>query len=180
MNKPFSKSILWVYGGVGYGKTTLISSIVQRSGEMAIIISAEQFLNYIIADLRTGRQLCASRFRHYQLLAIDNLDVGIIGKTATQKELRNVIYEIVRSSKTKVILVTNKRPRKLPKLKFHTDDCQYFHIKKPDTESKLNLLKVLARERNTIIPDYLAIHIAESSSNLFQLKGMFNQLQLNK
>jgi len=180
-----SKKILWIYGRTGCGKTKLANSLVKKlkkENKRVCPLSANRFL-CIVIELITSRQPLISLISYcqsYDLLVLDNMDIEFDGKPKTQKEIKRIIFEIIKNKKTKVILISEKRSKKLRNLKFDTEYCHYVHLKVPEYDFKINLLKNWAREKDILIPEKIIINIAKTSKNLFQLKGLFNRFYLKQ
>ena len=103
--------------------------------------------------------------------------LSLSGKTATQKEIKKVIQGITANNTTEVILIAQKRARKLRKLKFDSDICFYKRLKAPTVEFKRNLFKRWIEWENLILSKGKIEEIINKSDNLFQLKGLFNKVK---
>lgn len=106
--------------------------------------------------------------------------IELNNKSYTQKEIKWIVFEIIKNKKTKVVLIGEKRPKKLSNLKFHTEDCYYIRLKLPEYNFKINLLKNWARKKDILIQEDIIISIAKASKNLFQLKGLFDRFYLKQ
>lgn len=176
-----SKKILWLHGRSGYGKTELANYLIWRfrdNGKRTCLLSAEEFLSSILKLLKRRESLAPliSSCRDYDLLALDNADLTLYEKTKTQEEFKNLILEIIKDGKTKVVLITNKKPRKLRNLMFDAQHCYYARLKTPTTDLKVDLLNNWVLQNRTLVPGKVIIGLAKASKNLFQLKGLFHQI----
>jgi len=174
------KNILWIYGRTGCGKTKLVNSLIKKlkkENKRICPLSANRFLHIAVKLIINHEPLTSliSRCQNYDLLVLDNIDIELNNKSYTQKEIKWIVFEIIKNKKTKVVLISEKRPRKLPNLRLHTEDCYYIRLKLPEYNLKINLLKNWARKKDILIPEKIIINIAKASKNLFQLKGLFNK-----
>lgn len=174
-------NIFWISGKCGYGKTAFADSIIkgfEEKGKKTYKLNGKDFIGFLIKNIRmhNSTEEFASYFQNYDLLILDNLGYVLGGKKATQEKLKEVIKKIVDNRKTKVVLITQKRPRKVRKLKFDSDECFYRRLKAPSTELKRNLFKKWIKQENLVISKDKIEEIINKSDNLFQLKGLFNQI----
>ena len=181
----YSKNILWIYGRTGCGKTKLVNSLIKKfksKNKKVCPLSANRFLRIVIGLIRSDEPLISliSYCHNYDLLVLDNMDIEFDGKPDTQKKIKWIIFEIIKNKKTKVVLISEKRPRKLRNLKLDTKYCHYIHLKVPEYDLKINLLKNWARKKDVLIPEKIIINIAKASKNLFQLKGLLNKFYLKQ
>ncbi len=178
-----SKSILWIYGRSGCGKTKLVDSLIEKlEGKRVCPLTAEGFL-YLTVELIKRHESLASLISYcqdYDLMVLDNIDVKLRNKPVTQKEIKRILFEIVRNKKTKVVLISERRPRKLAGLKFHTKDCYYLGLKMPEYNFKIDLLRYWAKQKDILVPEKVVLNIVRASENLFQLKGLFNKFFLTQ
>ena len=106
---------LFIYGGVGLGKTHLVNSIgnaAVRRGKQVLMISSESFVNELISSLRANRmQEFKQKFRSLDLLIIDDIQF-MIGKERTQEEFFHTFNELHQKHK-QIILTSDKLPQEL-------------------------------------------------------------------
>ena len=184
-NNNYSKNILWIYGRTGFGKTKLVDSLIKKfkkENERVCPLTANWFL-HIAVKLIINHELLTSLIsycQNYDLLVLDNIDMELNNKSYTQKEIKWIVFEIIKNKKTKVILISEKRPKKLRNLRFDTEHCHYIHFKVPEYDLKINLLKNWVKKKDILIPEEIIINIAKASKNLFQLKGLFNKFYLKQ
>ena len=184
INNPLKK-ILWIYGRTGCGKTKLADFLIQKlesKNKRVCPLSANRFLRIVIELIRSDEPFISliSYCQNYDLLVLDNMDIEFGGKPKTQEEIKRIIFEIIKDKKTKIVLIGEKRPKKLRNLKFDTEHCHYIHLKVPEYDFKINLLKNWAKKKNVLIQADVIISIAKASKNLFQLKGLFNRFYLKQ
>ena len=176
-----SKNILWIYGKSGYGKTELANYLIRRfkdNHKETCSLTTEELIGFMIQLFKAREPLTSliSCYQDYDLLIFDNVDLPLKEKPNTQQELKNLILEITKNGRTKVILITNKRPRKLKNLMFNTQYCYYTHLKIPTTDFKIDLLNNWAFQNKIFIPRNIITGMAKTSKDLFQLKGLFHQV----
>jgi len=183
--KNGSKNILWIYGRSGFGKTRLASFLskeFKNKDKRVYSISADEFVSLILRLLRSNKPVkpLVSCCQNYDLVILDDVSIKLSYKTATQAEIKNIILASIKNKKTKFVLISKKRPRRLPALKFHTQDCQYLGLKPPEYEMKTGLLKNWAKEKDVAILEEDVAIMAITAKNLFELKGLFNQFYFSK
>ena len=106
---------LFIYGGVGLGKTHLVNAIGNatcKKGKKALMISSEAFVNELIASLRSNRmQQFKSKFRSLDLLIVDDVQF-IMGKERTQEEFFHTFNDLYQRHK-QIIVTSDKLPHEL-------------------------------------------------------------------
>ena len=183
INNPLKKA-LWIHGKNGYGKTELANYLIQRfknNNRKTYSITAEKLIGSMIRIIRGYGSITAivsltSSFQDYDLLVIDNVDLTLKEKPHTQKELKELILEITKNGRTKVVLITNRNPEKLKNLMFDSQYCCYTSLKTPTMGFKTGLLNNMASQDRISIPKDVIADTAKNSKNLFQLKGLFNKI----
>ena len=183
--KNNSKNILWIYGRNGCGKTRLASFLskeFENKGKRIYSISADRFVSLVIKLIISHKSIesLVPYCQNYDLVVLDDVDIKLFHKSKTQAEIKNIILAVLKNKKTKFVLVSKKRPRKLPALKFHTQDCQYLGLKTPEYGMKADLLKSWAKEKDVSILEEDVAVMAVTAKNLFELKGLFNQFYFSK
>ncbi len=176
---------LFIYGGVGLGKTHLISaignSVVDRMKNIrALYVSSEQFTNEVVHAVRHGKtDELKAKYRNLDLLLLDDVQF-IENKTATQEELfhtLNVLYEA-----QKQIVISSDRPPK--EIKNVTDRLRsrfnmglIADIQSPELETKMAIIhKKAEMERitlNVAVVEFLAKKV---KSNIRVLEGCLIRL----
>jgi chromosomal replication initiator protein len=176
---------LFIYGGVGLGKTHLLSaignSIVDQRGDMNMLfVSSEQFTNEVVHTIRHGKtEELKAKYRNLDLLLMDDVQF-VENKTATQEELfhtLNSLYE-----KQKQIVLTSDRPPK--EIKSVTDRLRsrfnmglIADIQAPDVETKVAILhKKADAERIKLPEDVIYFLSSKIKSNIRELEGCLIRL----
>lgn len=174
------KKIIWISGRCGYGKTAFANSIIKKfegENKKTLKLEGKDFIDSLVENIKIRNPIenFVSRFQNYDLLVLDDLDYILLGKRATQKELKNVIQMITDNNKTKVILITQKRARKVKKLKFHSSQCLYLRLKAPTDNFKRELVGKWLEQKHLIISRDKIEEIVRKADNLFRLKGLFTR-----
>jgi chromosomal replication initiator protein len=176
---------LFIYGGVGLGKTHLLHAIgrqiLQQSSNVCLVyISAEKFMNDLINAIRYDRILdFRRRLRSIDVLLIDDIQF-IAGKERTQEEFFHTFNALYDAQK-QIVISSDSTPRSIPTLeeRLHsrfewglTADIQV-----PDLETKVAILRKKADAEQVQIPDNVAIFIASKiKSNVRELEGSLIRL----
>jgi chromosomal replication initiator protein len=179
---------LFVYGGVGLGKTHLLNAIGHRiiktrtvsSPTKACYISSEEFTNELVNSIRFERMDgFRKKFRNIEVLLIDDIQF-ISGKERTQIEFFhtfNSLYE----NKMQIVITSDKLPREIPdfeeRLKSRFEWGLIADIQPPDVETKVAILKKKAVLENIYIPNEVAFYLASHiNSNIRILEGCLIRL----
>ncbi len=185
-NKPASNyNPLFIYGGVGLGKTHLVTAIgnhVYRSNRNARICyySSEKFMNELINCLRYNKMdSFRSKFRSMDVLLIDDVQF-IAGKERTQEEFFHTFNSLYESHK-QIVVTSDKFPKDMPgleqRLRSRFEWGLIADIQPPDIETKIAILKKKSEIDHINLPDDVALFLASSStSNIRELEGMLIRL----
>ncbi|MBW2038378.1 MAG: chromosomal replication initiator protein DnaA [Deltaproteobacteria bacterium] len=179
---------LFIYGGVGLGKTHLLNAIGHRMVKNRTVsdpnklcyISSEEFTNELVNSIRFERMDgFRRRFRSVEVLLIDDIQF-ISGKERTQIEFFhtfNSLYE----NKRQIVITSDKFPREIPdfeeRLKSRFEWGLIADIQPPDVETKVAILKKKAELENIYIPNDVAFFLASHiNSNIRILEGCLIRL----
>ena len=177
---------LFIYGGVGLGKTHLLSAIghailQSRPHFRLIYMSSEQFMNDYINSLRSNRmETFRQRYREQcDVLLIDDIQF-IAGKASTQDEFFhtfNALYDLNRQ----IVVTSDKYPHEIPdleeRLRTRFQWGLIADIQQPELETRVAILRKKADSEKIMLPDdcalFLATHI---KSNVRELEGSLIRL----
>ncbi len=175
---------LYIHGGVGLGKTHLITAVanavVQNSKIKIAYRTSERFTNELIAAIRNGTtQQFRQRYRQADILFIDDIQF-IAGKGSTQEEFFhtfNALYEV----RKQIILTSDRSPRLInhleERLKSRFNWGLVADIQPPDYETRLAILSRKAELAGVSLPDDVAALLAQRiSSNVRELEGGLTRL----
>lgn len=176
---------LFVYGGVGLGKTHLIQAIgnalLEKNGQTRILyVSMEKFTNEFISAVKEGRaKEFKDRYRNVDLLLIDDIQF-IGGKEQTQEEFFHTFNELHQQSK-QVVLTSDRPPKAIPsledRLRSRLEWGMIVDIAAPDLETRAAILQAKAQEKHFFLPPELAQLIASIiQSNIRELEGALNKV----
>ncbi|MDD3487834.1 MAG: chromosomal replication initiator protein DnaA [Candidatus Pacebacteria bacterium] len=176
---------LFIYGGVGLGKTHLLQAIGNRlkSENKKLKIkyaSSEKFTDELINAIRNQKMTDFKKsFRNLDLLLIDDIQF-IAGKDKTQEELFHTFNNL--HGKNKQIVFTSDRPPKsIPsieeRLRSRFEGGMIADIGYPDFETRLAILKAKSQEVSHLIGEDVLKYIAETiSRNIRELEGALNRV----
>jgi len=176
---------LFIYGGVGLGKTHLIQAIgnkiAKTSSEKRIkYISSEKFISGVVSSIKNHNiEDFKNNHRKIDVLIIDDIQF-LAGKEKTQEEffhIFNTLYE-----KNKQIVLSSDRPPKAisnleERLRSRFEGGMIADISLPDYETRLAILKVKSQEKNISLTDDVLGYISSNiKENIRELEGALNRL----
>ncbi|HEY7713139.1 MAG TPA: chromosomal replication initiator protein DnaA [Candidatus Binatia bacterium] len=176
---------LFIYGGVGLGKTHLVNAIghraaAQRAGLKVFYLSSESFMNELIASLRRDKMDEFKRkFRNVDILILDDVQF-IAGKERTQEEFFHTFNSLYESHK-QIVITSDKFPKEIPgiedRLRNRFEWGLIADIQPPDMETRVAILQKKAEVEGVQLPHDVAIFLASNiDSNVRELEGSLTRL----
>ena len=176
---------LFIYGGVGLGKTHLMHAIgneILKNNKNAkvLYVTSETFTNQLINAIKDNKNdQFRNKYRNIDILLIDDIQF-IAGKERIQEEFFHTFNTLYESGK-QIILSSDKPPKDIPlledRLKSRFEWGIIADISNPDYETRLAILRKKAQLDNIIIDDDILSTIATRiDSNIRELEGVLNKL----
>ncbi|MBM3782847.1 MAG: chromosomal replication initiator protein DnaA [Acidobacteria bacterium] len=176
---------LFIYGGVGMGKTHLMHAIGRALGEhrpgMKIVYtSSERFMNEMIACIRTDRMSqFHQHYRNADALLVDDIQV-LAGRERTQEEFFHTFNELHEHGK-QIVLSSDQPPKNvsglMDRLRSRFEWGLMVDVQPPDLETKMAILDKKAEAEGVQLPEDVRIHIAtKTKSNVRELEGALVKL----
>ena len=176
---------LFVYGGVGLGKTHLLQAIgnevVKNYPKKKVkYLSSEKFTSEVVAAIRNHNiEDFKTKYRNIDLLIIDDVQF-LAGKEKTQEEFFHTFNTLYEANK-QIVISSDRPPKAIPalteRLRSRFEGGMIVDIGVPDFESKIAILKTKALEKNTDFPDEIYNYIASIiQKNIRELEGALNHL----
>lgn len=179
---------LFLYGGVGLGKTHLMHSvahfILERNPSTRILYTtSEEFTNELIEAIRNGNNTAMSKFRekyrNIDVLLIDDIQF-IIGKEATQEEFFHT-FNALHGAKKQIIISSDKPPKDMDiledRIRSRFEWGLLADISSPDYETRIAILRKKEEMDGYNLDDAIIEYIAQNiKSNIRELEGSLNKI----
>ena len=174
---------LFIYGGVGLGKTHLLQAIgnqiIKRKKENKVkYISTEKFVSEIISAIQNGRvEELRTEYQKINTLIVDDVQF-LSGKEKTQEEFF-FIFNSLYSKNKQIILSSDRSPKSIStlteRLRSRFEGGMIADISTPKLETKIAILKSKCLEKKVEVPDEILNYIAENiKRNIRELEGALN------
>ncbi len=171
---------LFLYGGVGLGKTHLLHAIgnhIRKNNPSlrVLYVTSEKFINEFIDSLRFEKPASfRNKYRNLDCLLIDDIQF-LVGKQSSQEEFFytfNTLYD----SHKQVVITSDRPPKELPTLEprliSRFEWGVIADIQAPDLETRIAIMRKKAEEERLYIPDDVVLYIAtQIKSNIRELEG---------
>ena len=184
---PTNYNPLFIYGGVGLGKTHLMhaigNKIIQDNPNTKVLyVTSEQFINELVNSIRDANyknELFRNKYRNIDVLLIDDIQF-LGGKRTGQEEFFHTFNSLYQNGK-KIIISSDKPPREIPfleeRLRTRFEWGIMADLSMPDYETRLAILKKKIQTENIIIDDYILSLIATKiTDNVRELEGALNKI----
>ena len=181
---------LFIYGGVGLGKTHLIQAIgnqVKKENQVKKVkyVTSERFTSEVISALRSGSLRpndiddFKKRWREIDLLIIDDIQF-LAGKEKTQEEFFYTFNALYDAGK-QIVLSSDRPPKSIQtleeRLRSRFEGGMIADISYPDLETRIAILKSKAGEKSVVLSDEVFEYIAQNiKKNVRELEGALNRL----
>ena len=185
-NEPSnSYNPLFLYGGVGLGKTHLMHAIGNRILENnknanVLYVTSEKFTNQLINAIKDNKnEFFRNKYRTIDVLLIDDIQF-IAGKERIQEEFFHT-FNTLHDNRKQIVISSDRPPKDIPlledRLKSRFEWGLIADISIPDYETRLAILRKKAQTDNIIVDDVILSTIATRvASNIRELEGVFNKL----
>ena len=176
---------LFIYGGVGLGKTHLLVAIgnhvLSRNKKAKIsYYSSEKFMNEMINCIRYKKMdEFRSKFRKADVLLIDDIQF-MAGKEATQEEFFHT-FNSLHDAHKQIVVTSDKIPKDIPdleeRLRSRFEWGLLADVQPPDVETRIAILKKKAEQNSIPLPDDVALFLgSHAATNVRELEGMLLRL----
>ena len=179
---------LFIYGGVGLGKTHLMHAIAHfilknNPKSKILYVSSETFTNELIDAIRNKNNITTTEFRekyrNNDVLLIDDIQF-IIGKESTQEEFFHTFNTLYESGR-QIVLTSDRPPSEMTqledRLRTRFEWGLLVDVAPPDFETRLAIVKNKAALLGMELPDKISAYIAENvTANVRQLEGTINKI----
>ena len=176
---------LFIYGGVGLGKTHLLQAIghhiLERKPKTSLIyVSAEEFMNDLISSIKNkNTPEFRKKYRKADLLLMDDVQL-LAGRIQTQEEFFHTFNELFQRNK-QIVLTSDRPPKRLAQMEDRLVN-RFEHgliadVQPPDLELRIAILKKEAEDKEVEVTEEILAYIAERvESNIRELQGAFTRL----
>jgi chromosomal replication initiator protein len=184
-DSPRTYNPLFIYGGVGLGKTHLLNAIgnqklVSRPKLKVCYVHSEQFMNELIQALANKKMPeFRNKYRSMDILLVDDIQF-LAGRERTQEEFFHTFNALYESQKS-IVVTSDKFPKDIPdledRLRSRFEWGLIADMQAPDTETKVAILRKKAEIESLYLPNDVSMFLASRvSSNIRELEGSLTRL----
>jgi chromosomal replication initiator protein len=185
-NQPGEKyNPLFIYGGVGLGKTHLVNAIGHQiwqsdRNKKVLFMSAEVFMNELINSIRRDKTTeFRDKFRRVDALILDDVQF-LAGRDRTQEEFFHT-FNSLHSERHQIVLTSDKVPKDIPgledRLRNRFESGLIADIAPPDLETRIAIIQKKAALERLRLPSDVGLYIAQNvSTNVRELEGCLTRL----
>lgn len=175
---------LFLYGGVGLGKTHLLqavgNAILQRDPKASVLyISSETFVKEFLDSIRFKKKGFSDKYRNVDVLIVDDMQF-IAGKEKTQEEFFHTFNALHQANK-QIIIGSDKPPRSIPtlteRLRSRLEWGMAIDIQMPDFETRCAIVQAKSGQSGVVLEQETVEYLAKNiKTNIRELEGALNQL----
>lgn len=174
---------LFIYGGVGLGKTHLLQAIgneVSKKTDRILYTTSEKFTNNYIQAVHSGKaKEFKNLYRNVDLFLIDDVQF-MGGKDGTQQEFFHTFNELQQGDK-QIVLTSDRPPKSLPAIEARLisrfESGMVADVGKPDMETKIAILEKKSLEKSfPLNPEIINLLAKSVQNNIRELEGLLNKI----
>jgi chromosomal replication initiator protein len=182
-NPGKSYNPLFIYGGVGLGKTHLIQAIgheVSKLNKKVLYVTSEKFTNEYIAAVKSGKgKDFKDIYRNVDLLLVDDIQF-MAGKDGTQEEFFHTFNELHQTDK-QIVITSDRPPKSIPALEKRLlsrfEWGMIADVTVPNIETRVAIIEAKCKEKNYSLSPNITFFIANNvQNNIRELEGVLNRL----